>query len=470
MLLSCYDRAVVLATADLLIDSRTTEDAHEDQVDEVNLCVGGADDWRHGSVRGLFGIGNQLGNRWRGGKGGGSAQGGFGNGNVGGNGGEGNSFIPSTGAGANDGGLDPDSACAAQSAAATLAKKPVDIIILIDNSGSMTAEITGVEKNINQNFAQIIESSGIDYRVILIARQGSATNGQSICIEAPLSGIPAGGCATPPAQPVDNPPKFYHYNVEVASRDSICKAINGFTKPDLDGKAPNGWQEWLRPDSYKTFIEITDDGVGCSLNGTSYQDSNSVNGGTAAAALMDQSILALSPMHFGTAQERNYAWYSIVAMSYNDPPTKPWDPADPITTGECPTAANPGTGWQALSVLTNALRFPICDTTSYDVVFQAIANGVIAGSKVACDFPVPPPPMGQMVDLNTVEVQYTPAGMGAATNLKKVADLASCAADSFYLDVVAKQVYLCPETCTVVQKDDAAKIDVLFACDVGGAN
>ena len=80
-----------------------------------------------------------------GGKGGGSAQGGFGNSNAGGNGGDGNGFIPSTGAGANDGGLDPDIACAAKSAAATLEKKPVDIVFIIDNSGSMTDEIVGVQ-------------------------------------------------------------------------------------------------------------------------------------------------------------------------------------------------------------------------------------------------------------------------------------------------------------------------------------
>jgi hypothetical protein len=75
--------------------------------------------------------------------------------------------------------------------------------------------------------------------------------------------------------------------------------------------------------------------------------------------------------------------------------------------------------------------------------------------------------MGQTVDLNTVEVQYTPTGMGSPTVLKKVPDLASCAPDSFYLDVAANQVYLCPDMCTVVQKDDKAKIDVLFACKLG---
>ncbi len=406
-----------------------------------------------------------------GGKGGGSAQGGSGNGSNGGNGGDGAGFIPSTGAGANDGGLDPDSACAAQSAAATLEKKPVDIVFIIDNSGSMTDEIVGVQNNININFAQIIEQSGIDYRVIMIADHGLANPNESVCIEAPLSGIPAGGCVAPPATPVNNPPKFYHFNDTILSTDSWCRMIEYYNQPDNTGSTAVGWKEWLRPEAYKTFIEITDDRVSCTATtGDNFNDSDTLAGGDAAAIKFDQALTTLDPVQFGTPAARNYTWYSIVGLASNNPVTQPYVPADPILLGTCTGAVQSGTGYQSLSVMTNGLRFPLCEIGSYDAVFKAIADGVIAGSKVACDFPVPAAPMGQKVDLNTVEVQYTPAGMGAATNLKKVADLASCAADSFYLDVVAKQVYLCPDTCTVVQKDDAAKIDVLFACEIGMSN
>ncbi|APR80253.1 Hypothetical protein A7982_05600 [Minicystis rosea] len=365
-------------------------------------------------------------------------------------------------AGAGDGSIDPDAACAAQSASATLTKKPVDVIIVIDNSGSMTEEIVGVQQNINQNFAQIIEASGLDYRVILVARHGKASSGQSVCIEAPLSGIPTGGCATPPAQPVNNPPKFYHYSVEIASRDSWCKVLNTYDKPDEFNLAPNGWKEWLRPDSYKTFIEITDDGVGCTFNNVTYQDSNSVAGGTSAAPLFDTALLTLSPEQFGTAAERNYRFYSIIAMGANTPATKPWEPSDPVTTAKCPTAANPGTGHQALSVLTGGLRFPICDTTSYDVVFQAIADGVIKGAKVACEFPVPDAPPGKTIDLATVQVAYTPGGAGPATTFGQVSNAAACIPDRFYIE--NDTIKLCPDACSLVQADDKAKIDVVFGC------
>jgi len=131
----------------------------------------------------------------------------------------------------------------------------------------------------------------------------------------------------------------------------------------------------------------------------------------------------LSELGWRTAdlEPTDHAFYSIVALAYNMPPDKPYSPSDPVTASKCPTAANPGTGHQALSVLTGGLRFPICDTTSYDVVFQAIAQGVISGAKVACDFPVPPPPPGMTIDLKTVEVAYTAGGMGTPSILKQVA-------------------------------------------------
>ncbi len=204
-------------------------------------------------------------------------------------------------AGLNDAALDPDSACATQSSTATLVKKPVDIIVIIDNSGSMTEEIVGVQSNINKNFATILDASGLDYRVILVARHGKATVGQSICVEAPLSGIPVDGCnpkpvapAVFPTKPVNNPGKFYHYSTEVASTDSWCKVFSTYNTPDEFALAPNGWSEWLRPEAFKAFIEITDDRVSCGA----YNDKNTVAGGIAVAALFDTDLQAFASAQF----------------------------------------------------------------------------------------------------------------------------------------------------------------------------
>ena len=81
------------------------------------------------------------------------------------------------------GGAGGEDSCASTNVEATVKIKPADIIFVIDNSGSMGQEIAGVEKNINVNFAQIIEQSMVDYRVIMLTAHGAL--GNDVCIEAP---------------------------------------------------------------------------------------------------------------------------------------------------------------------------------------------------------------------------------------------------------------------------------------------
>jgi len=372
-------------------------------------------------------------------------------------------------AGMPDAEVNPDAACVAQSAEATFSIKPVDIILLVDNSNSMTEEIIGVQKNINKNFASLIEGSGIDYRVILVSQHGSAVQTQSICIEAPLSGIPAAGCAVPPAQPVNNPPHFYHYSTAIGSNDPWCKIFNTLFAPDEFNLFPSGWMSLLRPEALKTFIVLTDDNPVC---GSKFDDLNTQAGGTAAAQKMADELFALSPLQFGTKDNPNFNWYSIVGLADNTTPGVPYLPSDPLVDGTCPSGVRPGYGYQALSVLTGGLRFPVCDTSSYDAVFKEIAKGVVQGSKIVCEFPVPDAPPGETIDLSTVIVQYKPGGTGAQQLLKPVADANSCQPDSFYIakDMNGKDtIYLCPQACGVVQEDFTAKINVLFGCAIGSS-
>lgn len=366
-----------------------------------------------------------------------------------------------------DSNLTQDSACANVSAEATLVVRPMDIIIVVDNSGSMGNEIQSVEDNINQNFASIIGASGVDYRVILIAEHGEAMGPESICVDPPLNSQACPNPVPDNQQPAINPPVFYHYdNNDVASHDSWCKALYWFDQPDRYGLAPNGWSQWLRDDSFKVFIEITDDGVSCSLGGYSFSDGNSVSGGETAAQQFDDAILALSPSHFGTASNRNYMWYSIVGMAANTPSTEPWLPSDPVTTAECSTAADPGTGYQALSNLTGGLKFPVCEGAGFDSVFEAIAQGVVQGASVPCEFGIPTIDAG-VIDPDKVKIEYTPGSGGPAIAYDPVANEAACAGgDGFYYDdpVNPTKVTLCPATCDTVQNDEGAKIQLLLGC------
>ena len=342
---------------------------------------------------------------------------------------------------------DRDASCAEVRAEATLQKKPVDIIFVIDNSGSMTEEILSVQQNINKNFADIIGKSGLDYRVIMVTSHGDARVQQSVCITAPLS--KHASCSPLPPQPGNNPPRFYHYSIEVESTDSFRRLLGSLTGAERDkfNLAPGGWQTWLRTDAYKAFIEITDD----------TSDMSEVD--------FDTQLLAKAPMQFGTKAARNYVWHTIAGLKENTPSTKPWISTDPIQSAICTKgggAVAPGVHYQRLSMMTGGLRFPICEYANFDAVFNHVAMGVVAGAKVACDFALPAPPPGQQIDLGTVLVDYTAGGMGARTTFKQVAGAATCGPNSFYID--KGRVYLCPDACNVVQADSKAKVEVLFDC------
>ncbi len=339
--------------------------------------------------------------------------------------------------------LVPDMPCANEAAVASAVSKPVDIIFVIDNSGSMQGEILAVQNNINTNFASIISASGIDYRIIMVSRHGKADPNESICVSMPLSGH---SCTPVPAQPV-NTTRFFQYSVEIGSRNSFDRILSTYNTADEFGLAPNGWSEWLRPDAFKFFIEFTDDASNMTV------------------ADFETGLFALVPSHFGTATDRNYVFHSIVGLVENTPATAAWTPADPIQSAKCTAsngAVNPGTRYQELSIATGGLRFPLCEFGSFDVIFQEVATGVVDRVSLPCTFAVPPAPSGKTLDLDKVVVVFTPSGGGTPVSLERVADATACVTDAWYLD--NDQIVLCADTCTQVEADDAGEMKVHAAC------
>src|SRR5690606_34589384 len=86
------------------------------------------------------------------------------------------------------------------------------------------------------------------------SRHGRVNPDESVCISEPLSG--ADCAAGVPSRPA-NTPLFYHYSVEVGSYDSLRLILDTFDRTDFLGQA--SWSEALREDSFKIFVEITDD-------------------------------------------------------------------------------------------------------------------------------------------------------------------------------------------------------------------
>ncbi len=251
---------------------------------------------------------------------------------------------------------------------------PVDIIIVVDNSGDMKAEIQGLTENVYISLAKELEDKKIDYKIILIGKYGMIDNAE-VCIESPLSGI--ANCSTPPFQPV-NTVQFFHYSVEVSSTNSLCKILETLQQPDEYSLALNGWISLLRSNSSKSFIELSSDGVDC-FSGIGYNDLNTIAGGTIVAQAFNAALINLSPDHFGTSSNPNYSFYSIIGIPDKDAndPGIPYSDTDAMISEECVGAVNPGTGYQGISRLTGGLRFSACEAANYELIFNELAQSII---------------------------------------------------------------------------------------------
>lgn len=316
--------------------------------------------------------------------------------------------------------------CRAVSAESTIEPIPVDIIIAIDNSGSMSAEATQVRTNINL-FAEIIAASGLDYRVVLIS---APTGSQGVCVPAPLgTGAPA--CASGPEG------RLLALHVTVASRNA----------PDLVLAQYPMYRDFLRPEAAKVFIWITDD------------ESLVYNADSFRAALT-----ALEPAGMFDRTIHN----SIVGY-YGDPA---W--AD-RTMGACGSLARVGATYMRLANClandgtpidgcTSGRTARVCET-DWRPIFEEIAMGVVAGVPVVCEFAVPEPPMGSTLDLDAIGVTYL-SGMTVVSALTRVSGVDACTATGWYFDDPAAptQIVLCPDVCSDVQADPEARMDIALGC------
>lgn len=302
-------------------------------------------------------------------------------------------------------------------------RHPVDIVFVIDNSGSMSNEIKSVRENINA-FASKIANSGLDYRLFMISQKG--TSSYAVCVPEPLANP---NCET-------KPPRFYAINQTVASTNALALLLSTF---DNKNDPLSAWNKYVRYDSIKFFVIVTDD-----------------NSSLSAANFEAQLFQKMPAGIFGTEQDRKYIFNSIVGWDgLNTPPT--------TLTQKCSTAANSGRVYQELSVLTGGVVEAICKD-DWSKILDTIADGVV--KALGCEFQVPQPQNGSL-DPDLVEVQLSLDG-AAPTTMPRVLDEASCSVEpgAFYFDsnTAPTEVKLCPAACSQVSADPKAEVSVLVGC------
>ena len=188
-----------------------------------------------------------------------------------------------------DGSVDGDSTCATSEVVA--GKPPVYVIVIIDQSGSMSDDLARVKANINK-LSDFLKATGLDYRVVMVARVGTGTF--DMCVPPPLGA--ATTLCTDTTKPLrnSNPPIFRTSNQSVASTNALSLLLSSYDSATVG----IGWQDALRTEAFKAIIPITDDNSAL------------------AATSFDTSLLAKAPAGmFGTATARKYAAFPIMGSS-----------------------------------------------------------------------------------------------------------------------------------------------------------
>lgn len=298
-----------------------------------------------------------------------------------------------------------DDECAAVSEEAELEKEPADIVIVVDNSGSMIFEAGEVQAQLN-SFSQQITDSGIDFRVVLVSSYPFFGFG-GICIEPPLG---AGGC--PLAD--NNPPGFLHVNQTVDSHNAWELLVSTHSQ----------WGSTIRDAAGLHLLVISDDASDMPFDE------------------FDTSFRALDS-HYEV-----YVHHSVVCHS------------------ECPlVAAGIGTDYIMASDTTGGVASDLC-LQDFQSVFDALTTAVVTGSSLSCEFAIPEPPDGQEFDPGKVNVELD--DNGNVTTIGYVETPAECdgVTDGWHYDdpAMPTQIVLCPDTCMNVQGIVGARIDIQFGC------
>ena len=283
----------------------------------------------------------------------------------------------------------------------------VDVIFIIDTSGSMAQVIAQVQANI-EGFIKDFEGSSADTHVTLITLQNLAA-GTS----------------------VENDAVRYRFvSSPVDSRVLFDVALSTFPQ----------YKDFMRPEAATQFVMITDD-----------QDN-------ITADSFNQQMTALLGHPF--------TQHAIASEDANGAPCSlPNSDADPLCAIPIPvvcTATAIGSNYYSLADATMGEKISIC-SSDFTAVFERLRSAVIAAVPLPCEYALAEATNPDF-DSSKVQVVYTPQG-GADQEFPKANDMSQCGDKlGWYYDDDKKpsSLSLCPAACD--RATQGGSMDIAFGC------
>jgi hypothetical protein len=292
----------------------------------------------------------------------------------------------------------------------------VDIIWVIDASGSMWNEAITVSDNIN-NFANDIGKASIDYRVVLIT---------------PADLVPAG-------TPLATSGKYLFVSADVDSNNSLEMLRDNHKQ----------YQSFLRPDAMTHFVVLTDDES--KFNGLSSSAERTKAFTDEMQALLHKSFYlhAIASEDVGGGLPCMGAPESCL-LGLTIP-------------GVCGAAA-PGLTYYELAKNTGGLTVSVC-ITDWSQVFGPLKKVVVDSVPLPCNYLIPSPPDGARLDATKVNVKHRDS-VGGEQLFVKADSFEACASNlAWYYDnpSAPKEVLLCQKACDAVAA--GGTVSITFGCE-----
>lgn len=293
---------------------------------------------------------------------------------------------------------------------------PVDIIWVVDASGSMENEALRVQENLNR-FAEFLESGNIDARFVLITYEGFVE--------------------VPPPLGVDSE-RFLFVDRRVGSLNSLVQVLDAWPS----------YSQHLRDNSMVHVVSVTDD-----------------ESMLTADCFIEEMTAKLGP-------SRDFRLHTFSSELARTPEADEISP--PYGDGRCDSperlasacegAAAVGRQHYLAAAQTGGATISIC-TEDWSGAFDLIAENVSQAVSVeGCELALPPVPEGNYLDLSKVRVSATGLD-GGTVLLNRVAGHQQCSDRAWYVDDLdaPSQVLLCDSTCDALAAA-AATVEIGVQC------
>jgi hypothetical protein len=311
----------------------------------------------------------------------------------------------------------PDSslpACFGTPYTATEAFAPIDIVWVVDTSGSMENEAEAVQNNL-EAFAAAIGGVGLDWHVVMISTQAFVN--------------------VPPS--LANDPRYLLIDRQVDSNAPLQALLDEFPR----------YQPHLRRRAFVHFVAVTD-------------DESRIPWETFDAQMR-------------TNLSRNYRFHTI-SSELAGPPSFMYPEGQPCTTssGFPPEgAAAPGIEYWELAATTGGRTFSICTPESeWSSLFDTLTEAIAIPQRIPCEYELPMPTDGTTLDVYQVNVRFT-SGAGSSSTFRYAAPggALDCTNGGWYYDILPSEgmptrIILCPSTCSEITGDVGGRVDVELGC------